>query len=362
MSSRTPLPRSIAAVISLLVLIGLPGDSYSFIPLSVHQNHGISKTRLPSPMVKTTLSMISFSSAKSKPSLPRDVKDAVSQCRGSVQEALQKRLSRMDIEFPVGTKFGVEKTSKRQKTDDGGVSHETLERSDRELARLFVEMFQPVGGDAIAAVFNEGRLADKAKKEWRDSYGSECRVLSLGRRKEAKDKSEKKKTKARGFAAKLAEEMGDSSLEGAGGGPFALPSNCEVALFVSPGPKELVVIEKVCNEVGMGTLVILLNARLSLIDRFGSEDAKRLFTEEFEPVFHLTAAPQDVAPDCLVYRSFPNGWLMARKPKVGPPKVIASSEKRMSKEECLSSFKSIELDKGEEIVEGMIGNVANWFK
>mmetsp|Transcript_22241 Transcript_22241/g.50931 ORF Transcript_22241/g.50931 Transcript_22241/m.50931 type:complete len:184 (+) Transcript_22241:144-695(+) len=41
-------------------------------------------------------------SLSSAPSLPRDVKDAVTKCRTAVQTALGDRLSRMDIEMPVG--------------------------------------------------------------------------------------------------------------------------------------------------------------------------------------------------------------------------------------------------------------------
>eukprot|EP00586_Coscinodiscus_wailesii_P013784 CAMPEP_0172496422 /NCGR_PEP_ID=MMETSP1066-20121228/87156_1 /TAXON_ID=671091 /ORGANISM="Coscinodiscus wailesii, Strain CCMP2513" /LENGTH=332 /DNA_ID=CAMNT_0013268719 /DNA_START=187 /DNA_END=1185 /DNA_ORIENTATION=- len=311
----------------------------------------------------SSLPMISFgggnSSSNKTPSLPRDVKDAVSQCRTAVQNALQKRLSRMDVEFPVGTKFGIEtskKNSKKSSSSSDGVTKDTLDTSDRELARLFVEMFQPVGGQNIAVVFTDDRLADLAKSRWKGEVNSDCVISSMNRRAKKKPKA-----KSRGFAAKLAAEMGDDPSSSSSSGPFSLPANCEVALFISPGPKELIAVERICRDVGMGTLVVLLNARLGAVEKFGSEEAKRLFCEEFEPVFHLGAAPQDVAPDCLLFRSFPEEWVMARKPKVGPPKTIGMSEKRMTREECLVAFESIEVGKGEEVVEGVLENVANWF-
>jgi len=43
------------------------------------------------------------------------VKEAVSKCRTAVQKELKDKLSRMVVEFPVGTKFGVEKTSTNKK-------------------------------------------------------------------------------------------------------------------------------------------------------------------------------------------------------------------------------------------------------
>ena len=37
-----------------------------------------------------------------QPELPKDVKDAISKCRGAVQKGLEDRISRMDVEMPVG--------------------------------------------------------------------------------------------------------------------------------------------------------------------------------------------------------------------------------------------------------------------
>jgi hypothetical protein len=53
------------------------------------------------------------------------------------------------------------------------------------------------------------------------------------------------------IAAKLAAEVNDDSSSG----PFSLLDGIEVALFVTPGPKELLVVQNVCEQVGMGTLL-----------------------------------------------------------------------------------------------------------
>ena len=146
------------------------------------------------------------------------------------------------------------------------------------------------------------------------------------------------------------------------GGPFELPKNTEVALFVAPGPKELVVIEKICNEVGMGTLVVLLNARLSKIDNFGTNAAKKLFMEDFRPIFCLSAAPQEVAPDCLLFRAYPGDWVMARKPKVGQPKTILTQSTMPTRDDCQKAYESLELSDIEKGVETALENVAGWFR
>lgn len=315
----------------------------------------------------SSLKMISFggiSGGTDGPELPRDVKEAVTKCRAAVQEALQKRLSRMDIEMPVGAKFGVEKGNKKKKkmdndSIDGAPTKAELETSDRELARIFVEMFQPLGGEHISVIFNEANMAELAKKKWKGDPSSSSRVMSLGRRKKKAGGAKNKKPK--GFAAKLAAEVGDGDSE-SGGGPFQLPDGTELAIFVAPGPKELVMVEKVCKDVGMDTLVILLNARLSKVETFGTEEARNLFLEEFEPVFSLRAAPQEDAPGCLLHRAYPKDWMLARKPKVGQPKVILTQKERPSSEECREAYESIEIGDVEKGVEQVLDGVAGWFR
>jgi len=297
----------------------------------------------------------------------------------------------MEINFPVGTKFGVESTAaknrkKRKATtidgdgDDGDGGMPTrgdFDTSDRELALLFVEMFQAVGGDAISVVYRDTTLAQIAKSRWKGDVGAECTILSVDRKNSKKAAGaaggmKKKKKKAVGFAAKMAEEFDDSSVKS---GPFRLPDGCEVALFVAPGPKDLIAVRRICDEVGMGTLVIILNARLLDYDTGTdndvvadnrnakplSEEGDKFFQEEFESVFHLSAAPQGGAPGCLMHRSFPNGWILARKPKVGPPKTFASFEARPTREECRVAYEGVEIGDLEQGVENALENVASWF-
>jgi len=278
----------------------------------------------------------------------------------------------MDIEFPVGTKFGVEKNSGSAKkrgrklasaVDDpseSGITKDLLDTSDRELARLFVEMFQPVGGQAITVVFSDNSLADAAQQKWKGDAGAECRVVSTTRGKKRKSVLKgmggpKKTKKKKGFAAKMNDEFSDET-----SGPFKLPENCEVAIFVAPTAKDLITVDRICKDVGMGTLVILLNARLDLVDNFGSEEMKDFFFDEFEKVFYLSIAPQDAAPGCLMHRSYPNDWIVARKPKIGQPKTIGTFDQRPGEDECREAFDRIEVTDVEKGVENVLENVATW--
>jgi len=310
--------------------------------------------------------------------LPKDVKDAISKCRGAVQTALENRLSRMDVEMPVGANFGVEKkkASSRRKsslaslTDGGdssmegeeGLTMEKLDTSNRELARLFVEMFQPLGGQHISAVFNDEILADEARKLWSGDLSVECNIAAIDRKGKRSRGGlmggKKKKKKAKGFASKMAEELED---DGSISGPFNLPKDTEVALFVAPGPKELIAIERICNDVGMGTCVILLNARLSRVEKYASDDARKLF-ESFEPVWFLGAASQEKSPGCLMHRAYPGKWVLARKPKIGAPKTIAIQDDMFTGDECAAAYATMEVSEIEKTSEKLAMNVAEWFK
>lgn len=323
-------------------------------------------TRVRQSEVICRISNVFGGSEKDHQSLPKDVKEAVSKCRTATQEALKQRLSRIQIEFPVGTKFNVEQTPKNNKVGEKqGPTQEEFQRSDRELARLFVDMFQPVGGDQIAVVFNDANLADLAKKKWKGDPTARSVILSLDRRK-SKYTSKKKSTgsKRKGFASKLAQEMDDSSsVDGqTPSGPFQLPESCQVCLFVNPGPKEFIIIEKICSQVGMETLVILLNARTSSVASWGSPAAKTLFLDVFETVFYLGAAPQNEAPNCLLFHFYPNKvWTLARKPAVGPPQTVQDFDHQPTPKECAAAFETIQISQVEKNVEGVIEGVAKWF-
>eukprot|EP00580_Thalassiosira_gravida_P016364 CAMPEP_0201668440 /NCGR_PEP_ID=MMETSP0494-20130426/19437_1 /ASSEMBLY_ACC=CAM_ASM_000839 /TAXON_ID=420259 /ORGANISM="Thalassiosira gravida, Strain GMp14c1" /LENGTH=298 /DNA_ID=CAMNT_0048148813 /DNA_START=115 /DNA_END=1009 /DNA_ORIENTATION=+ len=210
-----------------------------------------------------------------------------------------------DVEMPVGADFGVENKKGSSKNKRGGnlssltgddadqqqnqegLTMEKLETSNRELARLFVEMFQPLGGTHISAIFNDELLADQARERWSGDLSVECNIQAIDRKgyktrnKILKTKGMgnggKKKKKAKGFAAKMAEEMEEDGASSSSSGPFALPTDTEVAIFVAPGPKELIAVERICNEAGMGTCVILLNARLSLVEKYATEEAADAF-------------------------------------------------------------------------------------
>ena len=329
------------------------------------------------------------------PKLPRDIADAVRHCRAATQQALTQRLSRLTIEFPVGTKFGVEPgshskpTTKKKNTSNSmmmsvtQLSADEYDRSNRELARLLVEMFQPVGSDRITVIFATTDLVQAAQQQWKnDSAGAaSTRLMALHPSTATTATStslskKNKKSKAKGFAMKLAQELDDhvdhshdSSLLLSS---TALPASTEVALLVAPPdtPKDRQTIARIAESVGMGTLIILLNARWKTTTTTTAATSKEDDTATaatsavFEPVFCLSAAPQDAAPRCLLYRAYPGPWIVARKAKLGPPQPILSQATRPTWDDCQAAYQACERGSEGEMgpMESMLDNVAGWFR
>jgi Domain of unknown function (DUF1995) len=128
----------------------------------------------------------------------------------------------------------------------------------------------------------------------------------------------------------------------------ALPQTTHHAL-APPRAAQLV------ETLGLGgdCLCILLNARLDGTSGSGDGSGDTLLRARlrgsFDVVFHLrgvaagdgsgdgSGGDGDGGGECLLYRAYPRDWTLARKPKVGPPKVLAIFEARPSAEEVATA-------------------------
>ena len=268
--------------------------------------------------------------AKEAP-LPRDIKEVINQMRASVQTGLQARLSRMDVDLPYGAEFGVEGGEKRKK--GAMLTSEDVARSDRELARLFVEMFDGTGLRPLV-LFSDEKQAKRAKELW---PGVEARVAALGGKASAPSSAAKPRKAAKkrsgggggGFGAPAAKPGG------APAPPRSLtevPETTEVLFAVRPGPAQLAAIQAFCEDFGMDRLVILMNARVDTLESAWWRDT-------FEQVYTFITDPLGAAqkgggaaadPPAVVWRAYPDEWVVATKPKIGPPKEVASLSERPS--------------------------------
>lgn len=294
-------------------------------------------------------------SAGKQQQLPTTTAETISQMTAATQAALQSRCSRMDVELPPGASLGVEAGGLKKTSAGlfglsmpsipgmpgggggggglmggaGGAGQVTeeglkaLQRGDRELARLYTEMFRPIGEAVTVAFGTEGEAA-AARKVW----GASARVVSLtaespaggggnfkdfdaaaaaaksqgdawkglGKKKgtgKAKVGSRKGGKGKGGFAAKMkaatapsaASKTTAAATSGGGGGSGGsllggvVPSDTEVLVVVAPkGEAELKAVEGISREAGMGCCVVLLNARLEAA-RYASTEQRDYFLE-----------------------------------------------------------------------------------
>jgi Domain of unknown function (DUF1995) len=338
-----------------------------------HQYHHLMMNQESTSSASTTTTTTSSTTI-----LPRDVKESIQICRESIQLALKDRSSRMYIDFPWGTSFQME-TKKKKKVQD--MTMDDIHTSHRELTRLLVEMFQPIGSNHIAVIFPIISMADIAKTKWSASSSGEhiCQIMSMDRRRSnEKQKTTTKKQKSssnskKGFASKLAFALDESSsheneANGITSNLFELPSHIEVAIFVAPSSKEIPIIERISKTVGMGTLIIIVNMNpyYSSTNKqqgihYGSMSTKEYFMKEYQSIFYLapyafssddsndetsTSTTSNTMNNAFIYHTYKqrNEWILSLPPSktnfniIRPPQTILVTKQYPSIEECHDAY------------------------
>lgn len=112
------------------------------------------------------LKRISFCMSSVTANYPTTIRAVTSKLTASTQAALQKGISRLEIELPPGADFGLELSRKRE----GKISTETtptqkVSRSNRDAARLVLEMFSSIATTTVA-LFPTAEEARSAREMW----------------------------------------------------------------------------------------------------------------------------------------------------------------------------------------------------
>lgn len=182
--------------------------------------------------------------------LPKNIKDSLQQLRNAMQAALSSKCSRMDIEFPYGSNIGVEGRKTATDSEVPMVMQDDAQASDRELARAMVEMFRGTEIEQnLVVAFMDSPQANKATKRWAGAFAGQVIVL------DSKQNKRPARAGGGGFGASVKGTAVKAKTS-------AIPEGTEVLIVVSPSVKDLKALEQICQEVGMGCLVILANARL----------------------------------------------------------------------------------------------------
>ncbi|KAK1857617.1 hypothetical protein I4F81_000233 [Pyropia yezoensis] len=205
---------------------------------------------------------------------PRNIGGTTKALKAALQAALQARLSRVVVELPAGARYGVEKAAADGSDDPsargGGAAAPTAATaavSDRELARLVVAMFAG-NGLGIVALFRDGPAAAAAAKAWGGGAASDCRITSWD------------------ALARLA---------------------------------------RLADDAGPGTVLVILNGRLDIVPH-PSPALRDHFTGATSPwtrVLLFRPGPHPGWAGGVLYRQFPDPYVLCRKARLGPPVRLA---------------------------------------
>ena len=152
------------------------------------------------------------------------------------------------------------------------------------------------------------------------------------------------------------------------GAPSAVPRD-----VWRPSEAQLRALREFCEASGMDKLVIVLNARLDAAG--GAEgDAKTAemvgFFEDggeggFETSFAFLTQPLGVnsasegaASDgdpLVLYRKFPQAWVLARKPAIGPPRTLLERDASEGRPSADDMRAACEQEKGAGLLGGLLG-------
>ena len=243
--------------------------------------------------------------------LPSSPKELAQQMSLSVQAALADKHRKLEVKLPSGLCFGLfgQPPGKQMLgSPDAMIPAPVQERSSRELAFLFVEIFQTYK-EACVVCFPNARAADAAEKEWARSQLSPRIVASL---------DELAKRPAAGF--------GKSKSMGSTRGAAVQP---QILLLVEP-----TVAQVKAATIPDGGVIVLLNP--------SKQNAKR----GYEMVYTLVDNPHPDWKGGLLFRSYPGQWTLGVSAKVGPPRIHGRSTARPSLVEIDAGFEKVKSDKG----------------
>jgi len=237
----------------------------------------------------------------------------------------------MVVELPPGARFGVEKKAAAAADGGGGAdgnappSPAAVAVSDRELARLVVAMFDGLGL-GVVALFRDPSAAAAARKAWGPTVdaavtswadtasGEPPPAVALGAKKRAA-----KPRRGGGFgapAAPAAPPPPPPKLYGPG---------TDVVVVVSPGGAQLARLARLAADAGPGTVLLVLNGRLDGA-AYPSPAVKAAFVGDaavWERVYLFRPAPHPGWAGGVLYRRFPEPYVLCRKARLGPPTRLA---------------------------------------
>eukprot|EP00931_Biecheleriopsis_adriatica_P076021 TRINITY_DN49776_c0_g1_i1.p1 TRINITY_DN49776_c0_g1~~TRINITY_DN49776_c0_g1_i1.p1 ORF type:complete len:379 (+),score=98.99 TRINITY_DN49776_c0_g1_i1:36-1172(+) len=279
-----------------------------------------------------------------KSEVPKDVSALVEGLRMSTEASLNQRCSRLDVELPPAYRLGVEGDKKKSDLVEEKAAKELKEiaRGDRELARIFVEMLQPIGAGVVVA-FRTKALAAAARKAWKLAPEEGTVIAFPDMNKKSAFATEVGVPSQ--FKQKLREDLA-----------------CQCLIVVSPYLDQLRLVEDLGNTVQDQMGIVLLNARISGKDRKMSRVPPKLqaaLQEVYDPSYHIRFLERKNG--VLFRMRLPNGeapWIVAQQRdlfggQTATQEVLRTDEEPSPQEieAAFERYDSKEKDTGEKLVD-----------
>jgi len=279
---------------------------------------------------------------------PVTVKNVVSRMTASCQNALENRVSRLEVELPPAVDWGVEIKRVSGSNMNNQASTGNLERtkkSNREAARMFIEMFSALSSSTVV-MFPTEIEAEEARNSWASSFRGLVTSLDTPS-KSAKGYS---KLRSRRFTA----EEQEAVLLGSDG--VYVPDGTEVLIVAGARAKDFKKIERMSERQGQDTAIIMLNGRHDAVKSSSSPSegvTASPYEQSFINVFNYCSPviPKEVNRELLLFHEFNGKWMLGEKATrtglVGAVKsltespfvTIAEWETKPTTEDILSKLK-----------------------
>lgn len=301
---------------------------------------------------------------------PRRVGAAVSELRKAMQAALSARRSRLSVNLPDGARLGLEKG------DAIGEASNSLVQGDRELARCLVALFEGTGL-SVCTIFSTVTEMNMTAKRWgplvecnldcweavRTGSSPSASAARKAKRRARRGPPQTKTTSARegggGFGA-VRRDVDDStpSKLAVANSPGEMVSQGEfdVYIVVSPRKESLAKVMKLCNRFGDDKLVVLANARVHQMDGL-SKSAASFFADggdSFEDVYLWRPDPSREFSGGVLYRAFPNDYVLCRQTPVGVMQRLLEAEQLPSDADITQALR----DEASKPTTGLLNRVA----
>lgn len=288
----------------------------------------------------------------SAPALPpRRIGAVAKDMQAALQDCLRARRSRLEIALPPGARLGTEK-----RPDDIDARGRRV-ASNRELGRLLAGMFEGTGL-SCRVIFGSVSEKETAKKAWGplvecafDHWEGVGRGGATGRgaggEEPAKRKSRQKKS---GFTKTSVQPKGGFSRDSS-------PAAEDVYIIVGPSPAQMSQVRALSDALGQDKLVLLANADIySNSESSVPIDITRYVADSFESAYFYTPNPHPSWSGGVLFRKFPNDWVLCRQPPVGLLQKLLVSEEKPSLDEIARALK----EEGEKPESGLFNAVSSF--